>query len=219
MNNFLGSSKSNQYFFVLSAVSFHNTWLSFVEKIKIKFLLTSSGNPSCNPFQEACFCFQVTVCVTLEGVPKAVCDSKNCSKSWLRHVPLRKLNNDSERKPEQKLSGGCWNYLWNQQLFSKKQTKTLKIFFSFFTRQPENLKTVCACTLTASTDLIYKPSKIFICSCFQFQAGFLTLSCSFCYVHSCFYNNSRLCSCFFVLCLGRSHPPPPPCHAMILVQR
>ncbi len=137
MNNFYRVLKLKSVLFLLSADSFHNAWLSFVEKMKIKFLLGSmkslsnSKNPSINTLQKACFCFQVAACVTLEGVPKAVCDSKNCSNSWLRHVPLRKLNNDSERKQEQKLSGGCWNYLWNQQLFSKKQTKTLTIFSLF----------------------------------------------------------------------------------------
>jgi hypothetical protein len=51
------------------------------------------------PLLEACSGFQEAAC---DYVPKAACDSENCSESRLCHVHRRKFTNGSEEKPEQK---------------------------------------------------------------------------------------------------------------------
>ncbi len=51
-----------------------------MRKFKINFLrlTVSPKNPFSNPLQEDCSSFQVAS-VTLKVVPKAACDSENCS--------------------------------------------------------------------------------------------------------------------------------------------
>jgi hypothetical protein len=51
---------------------------------KIKFLLaslTTCENPSSNPLLGVCYRFPITACDS-KLVPKATCDSENCSGSW-----------------------------------------------------------------------------------------------------------------------------------------
>ncbi len=114
-------------------------------KFKIKFLLTSiqSLTKSGNPFLSGSLSdFQVA-----KVVPKAACDSENCSKSPLWHV----IHHWERRKAGTEilvwLSGTIYRIC---KCFQRSWQNLLKLFFSF-TRQPLNLN-LSACT--ENTDLI-----------------------------------------------------------------